>query len=406
MNFSNYHDKQHILGADLSYSSVVIKPPEKAITHTNKYKTIVIDSSNRDKNKFNDPNNYKIEFSEDYRNVTSMELIYGSIPNDYYNINCANQSKKILGNNTFYLKLSDGILRNYEIYEGHYTIEYLIDILNGKHGNLFDENKYLSFIYNDFNQKVMIYNTESFIYNLNYNIECNQMNSIDNVLGFKTMEYNSDFINLELNNVNMNYINNSENNEKYNYKKSFIIRNFHYDYFGKTYNNPTNFLKKNTYVNITYNDGTNDQNTIAQIFYVNDCTVILSFCEDSPDESLTNVLLNINFYYVTGSNSINLENYLILEIPEFHTIDSVNDNVEKSFMVFPPFKLNHFVRGNEPVNEGNIKYFSPPKDRIQSMKILFKDHNGSTINFNGKDHFLVFKVTLLNQPGKYNEYNP
>ena len=77
----------------------------------------------------------------------------------------------------------------------------------------------------------MIYNTESFIYNLNYNIECNQMNSIDNVLGFKTMEYNSDFINLELNNVNMNYINNSENNEKYNYKKSFIIRNFHYDYF-------------------------------------------------------------------------------------------------------------------------------------------------------------------------------
>ena len=75
-------------------------------------------------------------------------------------------------------------------------------------------------------------------------------------------------------------------------------------------------------------------------------------------------------------------------------------------MVFPPFKLNHFVRGNSPVNEGNIKYFNPPKDRIQSMKILFKDNNGSTINFNGKDHFLVFKVTLLNQPGKYNEYNP
>jgi hypothetical protein len=406
MDFSNYHDNQQILGANLSYSNVIIKPPEKAVTHSNKYKTLVIDSSNRDKTKYPDPNNYKMEFSEDYRNVTSMELIYGSIPNDYFNINCANQSKKILGNNIFYIKLNDGILRNYEIYEGHYNIQYLIDTLNGKYGNLFDENKYLSFVYNNFNQKVMIYNTENFIYNLNYDIDCNHFNSIDKVLGFKSVEYYSNLIDLEFDNINMTYINDSENNEKYNFKKSFILRNLTYNYDGKTYNNPTNFLKNNVYINITYNDGVNNNSVVAQVFYVNNCTLILSFCENPPDETLNNVLLNINYYYVTGSNSVNLENYLVLEIPEFHTLDSVNDNVEKSFMVFPPFKLNEFVRGNSPVNEGNIKYFSPPKDRIQSMKIRFKDNNGSTINFNGKDHFLVFKVTLLNQPGKYNEYNP
>ena len=144
----------------------------------------------------------------------------------------------------------------------------------------------------------------------------------------------------------MTYINDSENSEKYNYKKSFILRNFNYDYQSKTYNNPTNFLKNNVYVNITYNDGVNNNSIIAQVFYVNNCTLILSFCENPPNEALTNVLLNINYYYVTGSNSVNLENYLVLEIPEFHTLDSVNDNVEKSFMVFPPFKLNEFVRGN------------------------------------------------------------
>ena len=343
--------------------------------------------------------------SEEYRNVTSMELIYGYIPNDYFNIIKCNRDKGYIGNNTFYIKFNDGILRNYEIFEGYYSIDYLIDTLNGEYGDLLD-NSHMRFIYNDFNQRVLMYSVSEFVYNINYDINCNDLNSIDRILGFNTTEYQSNFINLNFNNITMNYIIDSESSEMYRYKKSFMVKNFTYNYNDTTYSNPKNFIKKDIYVNVSYNDGSSTTTTIAQIYYVNECTIILSFCDNAPDELNTNLLVNINYYFTMGDNAVNLENYLILQIPEFHTIDSLNHSSERSFMVFPPFASNNFRKGNAPVTDGNIKYFSPPKDRIQSMVINFKQSNGNIVNFNGKDHFLMFKVTGLNQPSKYNEYIP
>ena len=65
-----------------------------------------------------------------------MELVYGQIPNNYYNIrNNVNNHFIISDNNNMY---------QIKVPEGSYDNNKLIDTLNGNYGNLFNEinNKY------------------------------------------------------------------------------------------------------------------------------------------------------------------------------------------------------------------------------------------------------------------------
>lgn len=399
MDFSNYNEDNTILGNEMSYSSVVIQPPEKAKTHGPIYKNLVIDSRERDILKYPDPNNYKIQFNDEYLNVLSMELIYGKIPNDFYNIIKNNYDKGYKGNNIFYITFDNGPLEQYEIFEGHYNKDKLINTLNGDFGDLFNK-KYLYFILNEFNQKLMMYCPTKFIYNLNYD-NCENPCSINKVLGYNDFEYVSNEVLIDFNNLKIEYLNNSENSDTFEYKESFIIRNIP--------NNPKNFLQKNIYVELKYLDASTSsiKNIIVRINYVNDCSIIFSVCNNSLiDKTVINYALSIKFYFIMGSNSVDLNDYLILQIPEFHTIEAVNDATDRSFMIIPKLPNDEFNKGKAPVNEGNIKYFSPPKDRIQSITIKFKNYNGNIVNFNGQEHFLMFKVQALNQPMKYNNFVP
>ena len=52
--------------------------------------TFLIDSSDRDKTIFPDPNNYVVEFSTPFRNIIGMEIIDASIPRTMYNVDIEN----------------------------------------------------------------------------------------------------------------------------------------------------------------------------------------------------------------------------------------------------------------------------------------------------------------------------
>ena len=54
--------------------------------------TFLIDSSDRDKTIFPDPNNYVVEFSTPFRNIIGMEIIDASIPRTMYNVDIENNS--------------------------------------------------------------------------------------------------------------------------------------------------------------------------------------------------------------------------------------------------------------------------------------------------------------------------
>ena len=70
---------------EYDYNSVIIKPPDRNITHGTITKTLVIDSRDRDYNKYPHSNKYRVEITEEFRDVTSLELVYGQIPNQNYN---------------------------------------------------------------------------------------------------------------------------------------------------------------------------------------------------------------------------------------------------------------------------------------------------------------------------------
>ncbi len=54
--------------------------------------TFLIDSTDRDRDKFPNPNKYVVEFTVPFKNVIGMEIIDASIPRTMYNIDVENNS--------------------------------------------------------------------------------------------------------------------------------------------------------------------------------------------------------------------------------------------------------------------------------------------------------------------------
>src|SRR6056300_292201 len=54
--------------------------------------TFLIDSKDRDRTIYPNPNNYVVEFSTPFRNIIGMEIIDASIPRTMYNVDIENNS--------------------------------------------------------------------------------------------------------------------------------------------------------------------------------------------------------------------------------------------------------------------------------------------------------------------------
>src|SRR6056300_336814 len=91
-NFSNFPNSfnPNIQQVKHDYNQTIIKPPDRNVTHGTITKHIVIDSRDRDYLKYPDSNQYRVEITEEFRDVTSLELILAQIPNTFYNISVEN----------------------------------------------------------------------------------------------------------------------------------------------------------------------------------------------------------------------------------------------------------------------------------------------------------------------------
>ena len=173
--YSSFPDSfNRVDGSTRTYDSIVIKPPDKVVTHGNIVAKLVVDSRDRDIIKYKDPNNYKIEFNEEYKDVISVALIYAQIPNSYYNIYSSyKDSNLVKGNSNLYLSIGLSLLQKFVIPDGRYTEESLLDTLNGKYGNIINEDGVkFSFIKNKQNQKLIIFSTKEFTFNVDYEEQC------------------------------------------------------------------------------------------------------------------------------------------------------------------------------------------------------------------------------------------
>ena len=105
-------------------------------------------------------------------------------------------------------------------------------------------------------------------------------------------------------------------------------------------------------------------------------------------------------------NIFQIENkpYVILKIKESHILNSIGAS-NNAFTIIPLLNLENTIinQATIPVH-GVIKYYNPPQGKLLWMDIEFLNYDGTLFDFRGQENMLMFTVTMLNQPGKYNNY--
>jgi hypothetical protein len=162
-----------------NYNDQIIKQPQPNIKKGRDNFRFIIDSRDRDYKLYPNPNNYVINFTNELRDVISVELVKGCIPNSQYQINHTNNILSYIK----YNELENECVEK-SIEKGNYTVSELIDELNLIQNDLI-------FTHNLKKNKVIIYNnTEHNIIFLfsNYDVN-NKCNNSDKKIAYKKYNY-------------------------------------------------------------------------------------------------------------------------------------------------------------------------------------------------------------------------
>ena len=403
MNFSNFPNAigQKLQGGNPDYEQYVIKPPDRNKTHGSISKHLVVDSRDRDYLLYPTSNKYRTEIPQEWKDIVSMELTLAQIPNTFYNVN--------LSNNIFYISDTPNTIQSIEIPEGQYNNKSLIDTLNGKYGDIFmNYESKLNFTRNPINLKLRIQSNratnQEFIYNLNYilNDNCSpcKLNSIDKSIGFLNKQFESTMIDMSNINVspgNIIYIGMSSDQD---YKLYKLVAD-------KIFNGVEVDFTRTFYVNDYFilNDGSGNVFS-CQIYEIkNDNTIIFEEMNNGDPTLLSGIIFqNISILY--SPNIFQLENkpYVILKIKDAKMLNSIGKSND-AFTIIPLLNNENTIvnQSTIPVHSV-IKYFNPPQGKLLWLDIEFLNYDGSLFDFRGQENMLMFTITMLNQPGKYNNY--
>jgi len=404
-----------------TYDQFIIKPPDKNKTHGRISEKLVVDSRDRDSINYPKPNKYKYEIKEEYKDVISVELVLADIPNTVYNI--------YEKNNEIILAIVGGDCKKFKIPKGEYTNQSFLDLLNGTKGNLFqtfatNNEAHFNFYEDSDTNLVKIQSNEPFTFNLDYTvgdkfIKCNQgdinkyyesinYNSVDKTLGFERKQYTAD--------------------QKFNGNKGKQCDNDLPDDVtlgGVSASPDTPSVDGYAVWRIVivetgsmsdydvrkfYSEG--DYIDIEGVLYrvdktLNKTTMDVKDLPDSGAPSIGNVISP--YYAIYGSYAFELgcPKYVILDIPQFHMLKSEQASIDDAYAIIPleGNRCKTVINSGSAPLDKDIRYFNPPLARLQTLDIEFLRYDGSLVDFKGVDHMLAFRVTCLNQPGKYNNFN-
>ena len=381
------------------YDPHIIKPPDRNKTHGSISKHLVIDSRDRDYLKYPNSNEYRVEVPQEWKDIVSLELSLAQIPNTFYNISD--------GNNVFYISDSVNNIASINIPEGQYNNQLLIDTLNGKHGDLFiNFSQKLNFSRNPVNLKLRIQsNGSQFVYNLNYvlNDTCLpcKLSSVDKTIGFINQQYTSESVDLSNIYVIPGNITNLGTVSDQDFPLYKLLANDIYNGIDTDF---TAIFYKNDYFYL-YDSISNKQYS-CQIYEVkNENTIFFQELDGQDPTSLSGIIFK-NISVLISPNVYQIENkpYVILKIKESGLLNSIGA-ANNAYTIIPLLNLENTVinQATIPVH-GVIKYYNPPQGKLLWMDIEFLNYDGTLFNFRGQENMLMFIVTMLNQPGKYNNY--
>jgi hypothetical protein len=403
-NFSNFPSAigMNLQQVNTDYDPYIIKPPDRNKTHGNISKHLIIDSRDRDYILYPSSNKYRIEIPQEWKDVVSLELTLAQIPNTFYNITA--------GNNVFYISDSPDNLMSINIPEGQYTNQSLIDSLNGKYGDLFiNFSCKLNFTRNPINLKLRIQsnrsNNQEFIYNINYllNESCNTclLNSVDKTIGFINRQFESSMVDLSNIFVSAGNITTTTLFSDQEYPIYKLVAN-------NTYNGVEVDFTALFYVNdyfILYNPSNNFTYS-CQIYQINnDRTILFEELDGNNPTNISGCIFkNISVLYSPNIYQVENKPYVILKIKDASVLNSIG-TANNAFTVIPLLTLENTIinQSTIPVHSV-IKYYNPPLGKMLWIDVEFLNFDGSLFDFRGQENMLMFTVTLLNQPGKYNNY--
>ena len=376
------------------YEQNIIRPPDRNITHGRISKYFVLDSRDRDMTKYPNANKYRLNVPQEYRDVVSAELIYGSIPNTYYNIT--------ENNNVFIISENSIDLNSITIPMGQYDDAKLLNTLNGTYGNLFSAliNNY-NFVKNPIDQTLRIQSNRrtgtDFVYNINYLLsdKCSPCpyRSIDMTIGFKNSQYNATMVDLSALNIT-SIINLGVESE--NGYPLFELRVSNGN-FRSTFQAGDYLLLTGAQYSIRIYKVKNDNTFSFEVLDGTSAITITSIVGAGQIGNMS-VLTSPNIFYIECTP------YVVIKIRDFWNYNS-NNAAENSYTII---QLNSnpctiINQGTIPV-DGVTKNFNPPLGRLPYIDIEFVNPDGTPFDFRGEDHFLVFRFNMLNQPSKYNNY--
>ena len=399
-----------------TYDQFIIKPPERNKTHGRISDKLVIDSRDRDTIIYPKPNKYRYNIKDEYKDIISVELVLADIPNSVYNINEGN-NQIILNSGDDATKLENCI--KFTLPVGEYTNQRFLDVLNGSKGNLFEiftdtsnNGAYFNFYEDPDTNLIKIQSNKPFSFNLDYDIgdkfiKCNQgdinkyyesigYNSIDRTLGFDR----------KLHTAEQKFNGNSANNEL---PPSVTIT-------AVSSSLPT--VDGFTVYEIT----TDNSVDVRQIYSKGDYIEIggnLFRVYKTLNKTMLEVLSvggaiavggdTITAYWaIYGVNAFELgcPKYVILDIPQFHMLKADQTSIDDAYAVIPLRDGCKTIVDSGAISlDKEIKYFNPPLASLRFIDIKFCDYYNKLVNFKGVDHMLAFRITSLNQPGKYNNLN-
>jgi hypothetical protein len=403
-SFSNFPDAigKNLQQVNTDYDPLIIKPPDRNKTHGTMTRHLVIDSRDRDYLLYPNSNQYRIEVPQEWKDVTSLELSLAQIPNTFYNITNSN--------NTFYISDSPNNILSVNIPEGQYNNELLIDTLNGKYGDLFiNFDSKLNFTRNPINLKLRIQsnrsNNQEFIYNLNYllNNTCSpcKLNSIDKTIGFINKQFESTMIDLSYINVSFGNITNISSTSDQDYSLYKLVAQQNYNGIEVDF---TSVFFINDY--FILQDRITGDKYYCQIYEIkNDYTIVFEEMNNKNPTTISgNIFNNISILYSPYIFQVENKPYVILNVKGANILNSIGA-ANNCYTVIPLLNLeNTIVNSNSIPVHSVIKYFNPPQGKLLWLDIEFLNYDGTLFDFRGQENMLVFIVSMLNQPGKYNNY--
>ena len=404
MNFSNFPNgiNTQIHGGNPDYTQNIIKPSVPNKTKGSIAKHLVIDSRDRDYTLYPNSNKYRVEVPQEWKDITSLELTLAQIPNTFYNITESN--------NIFYISDETNNIVSVSIPEGQYNNQLLLDTLNGKHGDLFiNFDSKLNFSRNPINLKLRIEsnrsNNQEFIYNFNYvlNDSCSpcKLNSVDKTIGFINQQYTSSMVDLSYINVAPGNITATGlvSNQEYTIYKLVATQNY-----GGVEVDFTSIFYVDDYF-LLY-DSTTMTTYSCQIYQIkNDTTIYFEELDNNNPSAISGFIFkNISILYSPNIYQIENKPYVILKIREFKLLNSVGA-ANDGYTLIPLLNLeNTIINASTIPVHGVIKYLNPPLGKLYWLDIEFVNFDGTLFNFRGQENLLMFTVNMLNQPGKYNDY--